>query len=111
MKSYSVKEVETALCLWEAFIDGQLETCHDGRPTEYAEQLCEMRSQHGSFTVRHAIMALVEDAEIAWEALQAMEGSVGHICFDFEFCPMFLRGKIENGDLGLAAETQWRVVA
>jgi hypothetical protein len=99
-------QVETAMCLWEAFLELQGETGADNLPTELAEKLCEIRSQHGSFVMRAVIAGLADDCDSAWEAREALDGQ-DHIAFDFEFCPEFIAGALDSGLLTQSINNQY----
>jgi hypothetical protein len=64
-------EVETALCLWEAVLN--FHWCSKG---EEKQQLEQMFSDHGSFTMRAAIAGLADDCDKAWEAHAALTGTI-----------------------------------
>lgn len=102
-------EVETALCLWEAWID--LEYAHEHKIGSKANQevgrrLRELRGNVGSFTARAMVASIVDHCNEAWEAAQAMNTIDGCTAFDFEFCPQFLIDALDNGLLDQASMWQ-----
>jgi hypothetical protein len=104
--TWTYGQVETAMCLWEAYMELQGEVGADKLPTELAEKLCEIRGNHGSFVMRAVVASLADDCDKAWEAREALDGQ-DHIAFDFEFCPTFIAGALESGLLDRAVASQY----
>jgi hypothetical protein len=84
-KLFDYSHVETALCLWESFLD--IEYANTPRPrTEYFQWL---RGNVGSYELRRIMHELAIHAGKMWsKKLTDDEQDVW--VFDFEFCPMFL---------------------
>ena len=105
--TFTYSEAETIACLMEACCD--MEQLHrDGKDHPNAkagEKLLEHRGNHGSFTLRAALISLADDCEKAWQAHQALTDD--HIAFDFEFCPIFLAGALESGLFDQAIQAQY----
>lgn len=99
-------EVETALCLWEAYIELQMGE-HGKIPNDEADAFTELRSEHGSYVMRAVMRDLVADCDKAFEAAKAL-GAPEADCFDFEFCPAFLRGAMDSGLLSQKIEAQYQ---
>tara|TARA_Y100000401_G_C8206985_1_gene166488 strand:- start:167 stop:424 length:258 start_codon:yes stop_codon:yes gene_type:complete len=75
--SYSEFEVETALCLWEAY----LRSGDDVYP-----ELTKIQEQQGICVVREHIMELAHECAKSYSNLSRKEG----FSFDLDFCPQWL---------------------
>ena len=82
--SYSEFEVETALCLWEAYL-------RSGN-NEYPE-LTKLQEQEGLCVVREHIMGLAHACAKSYSNLSRKEG----FSFDLDFCPRWLSENQLNG--------------
>lgn len=73
-----------AACLWEAALDAMDDASNPAH--------CDAdsyRKNHGTATMRDAIVSLAPECEAAWKAL-GDEGQDNAGCFDWEFCPQWL---------------------
>jgi hypothetical protein len=88
-------ELETAMCLWEAFID----------PGEsaVAQTYAAVRVRYGSIGLRHAVSQIVLPCDIGWAALSPEHDPVA---FDFEYCPLFLATCVE-WDYSISLHPDW----
>jgi len=75
--SYSEFEVETALCLWEAYLKSGY--------NEYP-QLTKLQEQEGICVVRERIMGLAQACAKSYSNLSKKDG----FSFDLDFCPNWL---------------------
>lgn len=94
-------EMQTAMCLWEAWLDLEKEDNVLGRHMQM------IREDNGAYATRSLVAGLVIDCDLAWDAYTALDGD--DIAFDWEFVPEFLTGVVESGRLGEAAEEQWKI--
>ncbi len=77
--------IETAMCLWEAFLEAE----HDQSPPPHPyPNLRKMREDYGTWTVRHEIITACDKCDEAWLALS--EDERDSLSFDWEFCPDWL---------------------
>ena len=83
--SLTETEVETAMCLWEAFLEFHN---NEDKPTA----LTFVRQKVGTSQMRHFIMRLIKPCEALWEALSADDKGVESYCspFYWRFVPIFL---------------------
>lgn len=124
--TYDGEGVVTGMCLWEAMlalanpaeeegdepmIDEDADE-HDGagetsEAVDVAVTASDMLSDHGSFTVRSALVDLIKPCEEAWAAEREAKGDdAGQ--FDWDWCPAFLRQSILDGSMEEALERQYR---
>jgi hypothetical protein len=75
---YSVDQIETALCLWEAMLEM--------RPK--LPELDKRWKSHGTSALRSSVYCMVEECDEQWEALTKEEKDA--IAFDWEFVPAFI---------------------
>ncbi|CDO34018.1 hypothetical protein [Novosphingobium sp. KN65.2] len=74
---YTEANLETAMCLWEAYLDGSLSEEAKAKAEAY-------RVRMGTPSLRHALMYAIEPCEKAFEAGEQLEA------YDWEHCPEFL---------------------
>ena len=77
LNNWSQFEVETAMCLWEAYI-------RSGN-NKYPE-LTKLQEQEGLCVVRERIMGLAQACAKSYSELSRKEG----FSFDLDFCPKWL---------------------
>lgn len=86
--TYTTANIETAMCLWEAYVDGTLSEDAKAKAEAY-------RQERGTPQLRHAIMSAIEPCEKAWEAGRDTDTECEP--YDWEHCPHFLsRWIIDN---------------
>lgn len=95
---YIEKNVETAMCLWEALIE-DLHGSRGPRSQTLAEMLIE---ENGTTAARHTVMAWIEECEASWNA--AREAGTEQEPYDWEHCPAFLSRKLRERFPDLATE-------
>lgn len=109
--TWSYIQVETALCLWEAVCDLRTigyEKQQKGEDSgETFSELERLFDGSGSFTMRAAVASIVDECEVAWEAVKALHGGDYPDSFDFDFCPAFISGAIDSGLLSRAINAQY----
>ena len=94
-------EAVTAMCLWEAW----LEIRNTSTPGDLvAEEMERLQGEHGVASIREVVLGLVPACELAWKAAHALGYDD---CFDWEFCPDFLRGVVERGQLLETSFLMW----
>lgn len=84
---------EVAACLWEAVLD--LRHASGGEFTSPAAELIEREfDREGAAAVRWRVCGWAAEAETAWRALpEDVRDAFG---FDWEFCPRWVRHKLES---------------
>jgi hypothetical protein len=87
----------TGMCLWEAFME-------ISRSDE--SSAAKLLGEHGSFTIRGALVDLVEACDDGWQALNALTDDDAPV-FDWEWCPDFLKACIKNGSMERALQGQY----
>lgn len=97
-------EVHTAMCLWEAYEDLQMNSDDE----ELKQLLTTIRDGHGTCSLRLLLIDLVKDCDLAWEAYEALNGD--GIAFDWEFVPEFLAQQVREGRIAHDAEYQWKIL-
>jgi hypothetical protein len=80
---YTPANVETAMCLWEAFLSALGDD--DARAREFIDPI-------GAVEARHTIISWVAECEAAWEADRAAGTEL--VPYDWEHCPAFLERKL-----------------
>lgn len=85
LHTFTEANVETAMCLWEAYVSG------DGLDDETKATLEAYREEHGTVILRHHIIALVEACEAQWEADRV--AGTEQVPYDWEHCPAFLNSQ------------------
>lgn len=103
---FTFSEMETALCLWEAYID-----------RENADEtfMKDARGNVGSYAMRQAIMSITREIEKLWESLDDdIKDGWTH---DFEFCPDVISHAIDwstltaDGYVALFPDAKERLLA
>lgn len=131
--TFTERNMITGMCLWEAFLDlttvtpdtdadeegaspadgedeaengddaGAVASGDDGAVRDAAS---EMVGDHGSFTIRSALVDLIGRCEAEWEAHVQREGDNGDQ-FDWDWCPRFIRAVMTDGTLDAAVDRQY----
>lgn len=101
---YDLPLMETALCLWEAYIDRE-HTDDTFNP--------DLRGNIGSYELRRQILLLVPAVEDLWRSL---DPDIQHcLTFDFDFCPLVIECCVdwngEEGRMALWPDAKERIVA
>lgn len=89
-ETFTCGEAYTAMCLWEAILDGLNEP---NAPWQHC------RERQGMATLRDLVMGLAKACEADWNALSEDEQD-GQGPFDWEFCPKWLREAVDWWSLG-----------
>lgn len=94
---FNDSQMVTAMCLWEAWLDllGEAKNGDEDPDVKAGQAFVD---EHGSFTIRSALVELVEACDDGWQALQALTDDDAP-CFDWEWCPSFVRSCINNGTM------------
>ena len=80
--------MEAAMCLWEHVVENRGNEPFSG-PLD----------RHGTVAIRHDVMALADPCCREWNALSEDEKQA-HIPYDWEWCPHFLRNRVDWDDNG-----------
>ena len=103
-----------AMCLWEAVVDIEFTgwakvknkpgferydaSTHDlSDMTSLERAINDWHSDVGSFEMRTAVAGWVRTLQIAWQVAGEVYGY--EECFDYEFCPWFLKHCIDHNDM------------
>ena len=99
---FSEAEVDTAICLFDAFDD--MTALPLANAPENADAV-SWREGEGAAAMRTFCIGLVRETERLWEALQ--DGYVyDDGCFDFDFCPCVVKFALEHNRV--PTETEFR---
>lgn len=114
-KLYDVADCETMMCLWEAYLEAETHAYkkHTADNTPLPDEF-GLRSVIGSYSLRHAFIALSAPTEKLWKELD--EDVMECLTFDFEFCPMVVEHCIDwtlasDGHLSLYKDAKARIEA
>lgn len=130
--TFTAANMVTGMCLWEALLalaasgrqhdeiedaivmadeddDARSDASPDdgeGSDEDLAAKAEEMLGDHGSFTLRAALVDLAKPCEEAWDAHIAGKDTSEQ--FDWEWCPAFIKGSMRDGTLEAAIDGQYR---
>ena len=85
--TYTVANLETAMCLWEAL----LEERENGKLAAHADAFIE---DEGTSAARYYVGQWVEECEAEWEADR--EKGTENVPYDWEHCPRFVARKLRE---------------
>lgn len=94
---FSWIEVETAVCLWEAYLDAENAAwtkAKDEGTEVITPAYLNQRGEIGSYALRHAVMGLVRGVDKLWARFPP-----DTLIFDWEFCPLVIAHGIDWGTL------------
>lgn len=90
--------METAMCLWEAYIDAEIKK---GPQSWRVERIRE--ANQGTCQLRLNLMAVVDQCHIGWYILND-----DSVTFDWDYVPLFLANCIEwSADRPLELKSNW----
>lgn len=92
MKStYTEFEVETAMCLWEAYLDRLRSDAGDPIRAKIVSYI----ESEGYASTRMHVLDLCKECDTEWAKLS--DDDKGSMTFDWDFCPAFIHRKVLEG--------------
>lgn len=94
----------TAMCLWEAWL-AEIRNSSRAGDNPVAIEMERLQVVHGTATMREVVAGLAEVCDTAWDAASQLEDCDS---FDWDFCPAWLHGLVESGQLMETSYAVWR---